>query len=151
MLCETCKQQDATVHITEVVETTSQQIKHHLCASCAELFQSSDVVQRMLRRLPMVKLRVIDASPQRTVVNVIGGRHDGETWNFVTGRLLELRIQPFSGEEVEIQDDEGYIDWLKGNRGSPLWVTRKLTFVQWTRESRLSSLARSPVRVNVTQ
>ncbi len=118
MLCENCKQNDATVHITEVVQATSQQMKHHFCQSCADLFEESDVVQRMLTRLPMIKLRVADVSPQRTLLNVLGGRHDGETWSVITGRLLELQIEPFDGDEFEVQDDEVYIEWLKGKRRS---------------------------------
>ncbi len=120
MLCEKCKQKDATVHITEVVQATSQQVKHHLCESCADVFQASDVVQRMLARVPMIKLRVGDVSPRRTLLQVLGGEHDGETWSVVTERLLELQIEPFDGHEFEVQDDEVYIEWLKGNRRSLL-------------------------------
>jgi hypothetical protein len=116
MLCEHCKQQDAIVHVTEVVHATSKQIKRHFCESCANLFQKSDVIQRMLSRMPMIKLRVTDFSPQRTVLNVLGGRHDGETWSFVTERLRQLQIEPSAGLEFELQDDEGYIDWLRGNQ-----------------------------------
>jgi len=73
MLCENCKQQDASVHITEINHATSQRMQRHFCPSCAELFQQSDIVQRMLGRLPMIKLRVAAVSAQRTVLNVLGG------------------------------------------------------------------------------
>src|SRR5437016_1625395 len=83
MLCENCKQQDASVHITEINHATSQRMQRHFCPSCGELFQQSDIVQRMLGRLPMIKLRVAAVSAQRTVLNVLGRRHDGEVRSFV--------------------------------------------------------------------
>ena len=108
------------MHITEVVEATAKQMKHHFCEQCAEGFRQSDVVQRIFGRLPMIKLRVTGASPQHTVLTVLGGRFDGETWSFATARLRRLRIEPFDGEAFEVQDDQAYIEWLKGNRDSPL-------------------------------
>ena len=116
MLCENCKQQGASVHITEVNHSTSQQTQRHFCPSCAELFQQSDIVQRVLRRLPMIKLRVADVLPQRTLLNVLGGCHDGETWSFVTDRLRQLQIEPSHGIEFELEEDQAYIDWLKGKQ-----------------------------------
>ena len=120
MLCENCKQQQATVHITEIAEVNLAQTKRHFCPSCAKLFQQTDLVQRMLSRASMVKLRVAETSTQRTLLNVFGGPYDGESWSFITDRLLQLHIEPLDGQEFEIQDDENYIEWLKGNRNSPV-------------------------------
>ena len=119
MLCESCKQQVASVHITEINHPTSQQTQRHFCPSCAELFQQSDIVQRMLGRLPMIKLRVAAVSAQQTVLNVLGGRCDGETWSFVTDRLRQLQIEPAAGLEFELEDNMTYIDWLSGKRAAP--------------------------------
>jgi len=57
---------------------------------------------------------------EATLLNVLGGRHDGESWSFVTHRLLQVRIEPRDGQQFEIQEDDGYIEWLKGNRNSPV-------------------------------
>jgi hypothetical protein len=118
MLCENCKQQEATVHITETAGVKLGQVKRHFCTSCAKTFQATDLVHRTLSGVPMVKLRVTQSSSHRTSLNVFGGRYDGESWSFITERLLQLRIEPFQGQEFEIQDEENYIDWLKGNRSS---------------------------------
>jgi len=116
MLCENCKQQDASVLITEINYRTSQETRRHFCPACAELFQQSDLLQRMFRRLPMIKFRVAVASPERTVLNVLGGPHDGETWSFVTHRLRQLQIEASDGQEFELEEDEAYIKWLKGEQ-----------------------------------
>ncbi len=116
MLCDNCKQQDASVHITEVNHATSQKAQRHFCSACAELFQQSDLLQRMLRRLPMIKFRVAVASPERTVLNVLGGPHDGETWSFATDRLRQLQVEARESVEFELEEDEAYIKWLKGEQ-----------------------------------
>lgn len=116
MLCEKCKQRDALVHITEINHVTSHEVQRHFCASCAEDFQQSDIVRRMLRRVPMIKFRVSAVSPERIRLNVVGGRHDGENWSFVADRLRQFQIDPDVGYEFEMQEDEAYIDWLKGKR-----------------------------------
>ena len=114
MLCENCKQQDASVHITEINHATSQQTQRHLCPACAERFQQSDILQRALGRLQMVKLRVVAITAERTVLSVLGGRHDGETWSFITDRLRQLQIDPSHGLEFELEEDRAYLDWLRG-------------------------------------
>lgn len=116
MLCEKCKQRDALVHITELNPITSREVQRHLCSSCAEDFQQSDIVYRMLTRGPMIRFRVTTVSPERVLVNVVGGRHDGENWSFVPDRLRQLQIETDDGFEFELQEDEAFIDWLKGNR-----------------------------------
>ena len=82
------------------------------------MFQQSDIVQRMLGRLPRIKLRVAAVSAQQTVLNVLSGSHDGETWSFVTDRLRQLQIDPSAGFEFELEEDRAYIDWLSGRKAA---------------------------------
>jgi hypothetical protein len=118
MVCENCKHQDASVHITEINHATSQQIQRHFCPACADLFQQSDILQQAFGRLQMMTLRVTATSADRTVVNVLGGRHDGETWSLITDRLRQLQIQPFDGLEFELEEDRAYLDWLSGEEAA---------------------------------
>ena len=62
----------------------------------------------------MIKFRVRVASPERTILNVLGGPHDGEIWSFVTDRLRQLQIEASDALEFELEEDEAYIKWLKG-------------------------------------
>ena len=54
--------------------------------------------------------------PERILLTVVGGRHDGENWSFVADRLRQLQIEPSDGLEFELEEDEAYVDWLKGKR-----------------------------------
>jgi hypothetical protein len=118
MRCETCQRDNATVHIKMVDCRDPEQLERHFCPDCAEAFRNSDPTFRLVN-VPMVHLLVVDVSPERTRLRVIGTRFQGEVWEFLTPRLSKLYPEPLVGAEFEIEDDDAYVAWLKGKPEAP--------------------------------
>ena len=116
MICESCQKHRATARIIQVDKLTSKDVEHHFCASCAELFSQSDPVTHKM----MIKLRVSGTSPDGIHVSVLGGRHSGQKWTFLTSRVAQLQIDPFEGYEFGIPEEDNFIEWLRGNRTAPV-------------------------------
>ena len=122
MVCETCQQKNATVHLTgsRRIETSpgesssNESFEHHLCESCAA---NNPLANPALRRGPDAiceTLRVVNVTVERTVVRLVRTESDAapEEWTFLTSRLpaeyAAVRL------EFEISWSPSFLKRLKG-------------------------------------
>src|SRR6185295_12021857 len=97
MLCEKCRQRDATVHLSgsRKVETVSGQtsanesFEHHLCEPCASRSPLANPALGYGPDAISEKLRVIAVSSEHTRVNLLRTESDAvpEEWILVTSHL----------------------------------------------------------------
>jgi hypothetical protein len=118
MICQACKQREALVHIRMIDYESDGEIVNHFCLNCADVFCAAEPTCSPANA-PLINLRVLRVSPQRTLVKVLSGIDDSEDWEFLTSRLRQLDIEACPGEEFAIQHRNGWIDWLKGKRECP--------------------------------
>jgi hypothetical protein len=118
MICQDCQRKEATVHITTIDHRSNDRIERHFCPQCADAFRSADPMLRLAGE-GMIDLRVMDVSPERTLLKVLVGTSDLGNWEVLTSRLRQLHVDPSVGTEFSIQRDDGWIEWLKGQRESP--------------------------------
>jgi hypothetical protein len=126
MLCEYCKKEEATVHVTgwDKLDASSgqaerkSQIERHFCRDCAvQLEQTSPLLNPLLAAGPgarKVVLRVMSVNPDRLTVRTIPDEpgQQPEEWSFLTSRLDPSFA--VAGVEFEMILGKGELDWLRG-------------------------------------
>jgi hypothetical protein len=118
MVCEKCHSENAIEHFSGVDHLSGEKYERHFCSKCADAFILADPILSPARG-PMIHFRVLDVSAERTTVEVLNGKSTGEKWGFLTSRLKDVQIDPCKADEFSMQADDGWIEWLKGNRETP--------------------------------
>ncbi len=131
MLCQLCRQQDATVLIegTQVSRESSgeaestEEVRFDLCRSCAEGYEQRLTSQSLFpeRAEPTLteQLRVLSVGAEWTVLRVIRTENEEvpEDWRVLTARLGESSYE--AGQEITLVCTPSEVEWLKGNGGLP--------------------------------
>jgi hypothetical protein len=132
MLCQTCKQNQATVHIAEScgdptlpdITTGKAEFTLHFCEACGDEWQKEEILARTLfpdfAEQPITEqLRVIQSSSERTVLRVLRTESQAvsEDWSLLTSRLpIDFRSV---GKEFGMTFTPSELEFLKGNRDLP--------------------------------
>jgi hypothetical protein len=128
MLCQKCKQKEATVHIAESrgdppfseTATGSAEFTLHFCVACGEEYQQ-EVFARTLfpnsAEQPITEqFRVVQSSPDRTIVRLV--RTESQPvpvdWSLLTPRLPTHLCSV--GKEFTMTFTPSELEFLKGNR-----------------------------------
>jgi hypothetical protein len=127
MICQKCKKEEATVHISGTRtmrpfsgrESNSEDLEFHFCASCAEEDRHARSAHTLFPHLheehQTETLRVMSRTPQHTVLRVVRTEEGtaAEEWTLLTSRLPD-RLQV--GQEITVSFTPAELEWMRGER-----------------------------------